>query len=62
MLREETLEKVTQGYARLVTWAELKLDLPKDLKISPIAAIPLKSVDIATSPMESAFRESPTPQ
>jgi hypothetical protein len=42
-LREETLEKVAQGYARLVTWAELKRDPPKNLKISPIAAIPHKS-------------------
>ena len=39
-LREETLEKVAQGYARLVTWAELKHNPPKNLKISPIAAIP----------------------
>ena len=42
-LRAETLEKVAQGYARLVTWAELKHDPPKNLKISPIAAIPHKS-------------------
>ncbi len=42
-LRAETLEKVAQGYARLVTWAELKDDTPKNLKISPIAAIPHKS-------------------
>ena len=42
-LREETLQKVAQGYARLVSWAELKWNPPKTLKISPIAAIPHKS-------------------
>jgi hypothetical protein len=42
-LREETLEKVAQGYARLVSWAEIKQHPPKTLKISPIAAIPHKS-------------------
>jgi hypothetical protein len=42
-LREETLEKVGQGYARLVQWAELRRAPPKNLKISPIAAIPHKS-------------------
>jgi hypothetical protein len=42
-LWEETLEKVAQGYARLVTWAEIKNNPPKNLKISPIAAIPHKS-------------------
>ena len=42
-LREETLEKVGQGYARLVQWAELQWAPPKNLKISPIAAIPHKS-------------------
>ena len=42
-LRNETLEKVEQGYARLVTWDELKHNLPRNLKISPIAAIPHKS-------------------
>jgi hypothetical protein len=42
-LREETLEKVAQGYARLVEWTEVKRAPPKNLKISPIAAIPHKS-------------------
>jgi hypothetical protein len=42
-LREETLEKVAQGYARLVTWAAIKHTPPKMLKISLIAAIPHKS-------------------
>jgi hypothetical protein len=38
-LRKEALEKVGQGYARLVQWAELRRAPPKNLKISPIAAI-----------------------
>jgi hypothetical protein len=42
-LRAETLEKVEQGYARLVTWAELRHNPPPNLKISPIAAVPHKS-------------------
>jgi hypothetical protein len=42
-LRAETLEKVAQGYARLVTWVEHKRDPPRNLKISPIVAIPHKS-------------------
>lgn len=40
---EGTLEKVAQGYARLVTWEEIENNLPINLKISPIAAIPHKS-------------------
>lgn len=42
-LRRETLEKVQQGFARLIPWRILKKLLPKLLKISPIAAIPHKS-------------------
>lgn len=43
-LREETLEQVAHGYVRrLVTYAEIKNNPPKNLKISPIAAIPHKS-------------------
>ena len=42
-LRAETLEKVEQGYARLVAWDSVKHNPPKTLKISPIAAIPHKS-------------------
>jgi hypothetical protein len=38
-LREETLEKVAQGYARLVRWSDIKDNPPPNLKISPIAAI-----------------------
>jgi hypothetical protein len=42
-LRDETLEKVAQGYARLVRWEDIKANPPPNLKISPIAAIPHKS-------------------
>ena len=42
-LRDETLEKVAQGYARLVPWNSIKQAPPPSLKISPIAAIPHKS-------------------
>ena len=39
----ETLEKILQGYAWLITWDNIKHDPPLKLKISPIAAIPHKS-------------------
>ena len=42
-LRLETLEKVEQGFARLIPWKELLKHLPAKLKLSPIAAIPHKS-------------------
>lgn len=42
-LRAETLEKVEQGYARLIRWSDIKDKPPPNLKISPIAAIPHKS-------------------
>ena len=42
-LRHETTEKISQGYARIVTWKSLKDNLPPKLKISPVAMIPHKS-------------------
>ena len=42
-LRLEILEKVQQGFARLIPWKVLKTQLPRLLKLSPIAAIPHKS-------------------
>jgi hypothetical protein len=42
-LRNETLEKVKEGYAHLVYWDNIKNNLPPNLKIYPIAAIPHKS-------------------
>jgi len=42
-LRSEALEKVEQGFARLVTWDSIKDNPPTNLKISPLAAVPHKS-------------------
>ena len=46
-LREEALEKVHQGFAKLIPWKELRAlilqGLHTNTKISPIAAIPHKS-------------------
>ena len=40
---KEVAEKVASGQARVVNWEDIKHDPPKQLKISPIAAIPHKS-------------------
>jgi hypothetical protein len=42
-LRNETAEKVEMGYARVVSWKDIKNNIPKKLKISPVAMIPHKS-------------------
>lgn len=42
-LRKETMEKIENGYARLVKWKHIKKNYPRRLKISPVAAIPHKS-------------------
>ena len=42
-LRTETLEKCEQGYARVMKWKDLKANMPKNLKISPVAMIPHNS-------------------
>jgi hypothetical protein len=42
-LRKETMEKCSQGYARVVRWGDIKNNIPKNLKISPVAMIPHKS-------------------
>jgi len=39
----EALEKVRQGFARLVMWDSIKDNPPTNLKISPLAAVPHKS-------------------
>ncbi len=44
-LMAETMEQVTQGFARLVPWSKLKKAMTRKLKLSPIAAIPHKSRD-----------------
>jgi hypothetical protein len=40
------VEKVLNNQACLVQWDSIKDNPPKELKISPIAAIPLKSKDL----------------
>jgi hypothetical protein len=42
-LRKETHEKCAQGYARIVRWGDIQNNIPKKLKISPVAMIPHKS-------------------
>jgi hypothetical protein len=42
-LRAETLEKIEMGYARVISWKDIKDNIPKKLKISPVAMIPHKS-------------------
>jgi hypothetical protein len=42
-LRTETKEKIACGYARVVRWGDIKNNIPKKLKISPVAMIPHKS-------------------
>ena len=41
--RTETLEKVEQGFAKLVKWSDMQANPPTNLKMSPLAAIPHKS-------------------
>ena len=42
-LRKETIDKITNGFARTVKWGDIKDDIPPQLKISPVAMIPHKS-------------------
>ncbi len=42
-LRKETIEKCQHGYARVVKWKDIKNNIPKNLKISPVAMVPHKS-------------------
>ena len=42
-LRQETEEKIKNKYARVVRWGDIKENMPKKLKISPVAMIPHKS-------------------
>lgn len=39
----EAEEKAARGYCQIYKWKDLKLNCPKELKISPLAAIPHKS-------------------
>ena len=42
-LQEETMQKVKNGYAKIVRYGDIRHKLPKNLKISPCACIPHKS-------------------
>jgi len=42
-LCEEMLEKVKQGFAKIIPWSELEKSHPPNLKISPLAAASHKS-------------------
>jgi hypothetical protein len=42
-LVKETENKINGGYAKVVTWKDIKDNIPPNLKISPIAMIPHKS-------------------
>jgi len=41
--RDEVVEKVKLGQARIITWDDIKDNPPKELKLSPISQIPHKS-------------------
>ena len=41
--KKEALERVKEGSCRLVNWDDIKDKFPKNLKISPLAAVPHKS-------------------
>jgi len=41
--KKEALERVNEGSCRLVNWDDIKHKFPKNLKISPLAAVPHKS-------------------
>ena len=46
--REEVVQKIAQGHAKVIPWDEIKDNLPKELKLSPISQIPHKSRDYRT--------------
>jgi len=41
--KKEALERVKEGLCRLINWDDIKENFPKNLKISPLAAVPHKS-------------------
>jgi hypothetical protein len=41
--RAEALERVAAGSCRLIIWIDIHDDIPPNLKVSPIAAVPHKS-------------------
>lgn len=47
-LIQETEEKVADGYEKVVRWGEIKNNIPKRLKISPVAMVPYESQKFRT--------------
>jgi hypothetical protein len=45
---EEVTTKLTKGQAHVVLWDEIRSNRPRQLKVSPVAAIPHKSVELLT--------------
>ena len=43
VLRQDTADKITHKYVRVVRWGDIKYEIPPKLKISPVAMIPHKS-------------------
>lgn len=62
----EVQDKVKKGQAKLVKWADIKHDPPRNLKISPVAMVPHKSrpyraiLDLSYSIMLSPIEEIPS--
>ena len=54
-LRDETHDKITNGYARVVKWGDIKDNLPPKLKLSPVAMVPHKSRKFRTI-LDLSFR------
>jgi hypothetical protein len=44
-LQNETHHKVKEGFAKLVTWKQIKNSIPNNFKLSPVATVPHKSRD-----------------
>ena len=54
-LHDETNEKIANGYSKVVRYGDIKDNLPKNLKISPVAMIPHKSRSFRTI-LDLSFR------
>ncbi len=42
-LADEAKEKVTNNYAKIVRYGDIKMNLPKNFKLSPVSMVPHKS-------------------
>ena len=52
-LNAEVAEKVKRGQVRVVNWDDIKSNPPPELKVSPIAMIPQKSIPLPDSTAEA---------